>query len=475
MTIYNLPKDFKIGSSASAFQTEGWDGKEEHQRHFVDMMYEEDYERWYQNIGPFKATDFYNRFREDISIMKEIGMEVYRTSIDWSRFITDYEENTVSVDAVRFYNEVIDTLIENGITPMICLEHWEVPEYLINKYGTWDQRIIVDYYVKYAKKVIETFGHKVKYWWSINEPGVVPNCGYMYGEMWPYIEDAKVAVKMNYHRVLATSRLVEWYKKQPFDGKLGIILDPAPAYPKSIYNPKDVEAAHISDLFNYRNYADPLINGSFHEDYFKILKKHNVMFEYKDEDFQIIKENPIMALGVNYYRPSRIKQRVTAWNPDKSFLPTYYYETDNPRGLVFNKYRGWEIYPEGLYDLLHIIKKDYQNIECWITENGIGVQDEERFKNENGEIQDDYRIEYMSEHLACTVRAVEEGVNCKGFLNWGFTDNVSPINAFRNRYGIVEIDLDQSRDRRIKKSGKWFKNVSKTRTFTARSFTKENK
>lgn len=462
---YKLPEGFKFGSSASAFQTEGWTGKKPHQENYVDMMYKDAPERWYQGIGTTIATDFYNRYEEDIKLMKELGIQVYRTSIDWSRFITDYETNEIDQDALEFYTKVIDCMLENGIEPMICLEHWEVPKYLVEKYGSWKSLKVKELFVGYGKKVIDAFQDKVKIWWTINEPIVVPELGYMTGEMYPYIEDAKMATQMNYYRVLATSELVEYYKNKGYDGKIGIILNPSPAYPKCPVNPLDVKASRVAELFNFRLYTDPLINGKFAEDYIELLKKHNIMFEYTDEQLEIIEKNPIQVLGINYYQPQRVKQRTNAWNPDKPFQPEYYFERYFPQGVRMNFSRGWEIYPKGIYDMLKTIQNEYKNIECWITENGMGVEGEEKFKNENGVIQDDYRIEFLSEHMAWMLKAIAEGVNCVGFLNWTFTDNLSPRNAFKNRYGFVEIDLEDNRNRRIKKSGHWVKELMKTREF----------
>ena len=465
--LYRLPEGFKFGSSASAWQTEGWTGKKEHQRNFVDMMYLAEPERWFNGVGTIKSTDFYNRYEEDIKLMKELGIQVYRTSIDWSRFITDYETNEVDQDALRFYEKVIDCLIENGIEPMLCLEHWEIPEYVINKYGTWDNRKVMELFVGYSKKVMAAFHDKIKYWWTINEPAVVPNEAYLFGNIWPYEENTKKSVQMNYHRVLATSLLVEHHAKMGYQGKVGIILNPSPSYPKSMNNPKDIEAAKICDMFNYKQYTDPLINGKFDEAYFELLKKHECMFEYVKGDFEKIDDNKIEVVGINYYQSLRVRQRETAWNPDKPFIPTAYYETYSPRGIKMNFSRGWEIYPKGIYDMLKIIQNDYRNIECWITENGMGVMDEDKFKDASGQIQDSYRIEFLSDHMAWMLKAIDEGCDCRGFLNWTFTDNLSPVNAFRNRYGFVEIDMENNRNRRIKKSGDWVKELMRTRCFEA--------
>lgn len=462
---YKLPEGFKFGSSASAFQTEGRTGKKAHQENYVDMMYKDAPERWYQGIGPTIATDFYNRYEEDIHLMKELGIQVYRTSIDWSRMITNYETNEIDSEAFEYYTKMIDCLIENGIQPMLCLEHWEVPKYLVEKYGSWQSEHVKALFVEYGKKMIDLFHEKVKVWWTINEPIVVPSLGYMTGEMYPYIEDAKMATQMNYYRVLATAELVQYFKEKEYDGQIGIILNPSPAYPKCKENPYDVWASRVAELFDFRLYMDPLIKGQFADDYIEILKEHDIMFNYRDIELETIKNNPIQVLGINYYQPQRVKQRAYAWNPEKPFQPEYYYEKYSPLGVRMNFSRGWEIYPKGIYDMLKTVQNEYGNIECWITENGMGVEGEDKFKNEEGIIQDDYRIEFLSEHMAWMLKAIDEGANCKGFLNWTFTDNLSPRNAFKNRYGFVEIDLNDNRNRRIKKSGYWVKELMETREF----------
>lgn len=469
---YQLPEHFMIGSSASAWQTEGWAGKKKNQCNFVDMMYKAEPQAWYQGIGPKVSTDFYHRYREDISLMKDLGINVYRTSIDWSRFIRDYETNEVDPDAVKFYTDVIDCLKENGIEPMICLEHWEEPEYLIQKYGYWDQREIMDHFVEYGKQVFDLFHEKVKYWWTINEPNVVPKCSFLVGENWPYLEDTKMAVQMNFHRVLATSKLIQYFKAQGYEGKVGAILDCSPAYPKNNRG-ENVRAARISDLFNFRLYTDPLMKGSYSPDYLSLLKQHNCMFNSTSEDLTVIQNNPIMYVGLNYYQPLRVQQPRFAWNPDKPYTPLKDYEEYHPRGQKMNFSRGWEIYPKGIYDLLKIVQNEYGNIECFITENGMGVSDEDQFKDANGVIQDDYRIQFLSDHLAWVMKAIGEGVNCQGFLNWTFTDNLSPVNAFKNRYGFVEIDLNHNRERRLKKSGYWLQQMLRSREFDSEDVTFE--
>lgn len=457
---YSLPKDFLIGASASAWQTEGWAGKEAGQDSLIDAAYKFSPERWHQGIGPTIATDFYHRYKEDCTIMKEIGLKAYRTSIDWSRLIKNYETGEVNEDGAAFYSNMIDELIKNGVEPIVCLEHWELPNYLFETYGGWGSKKVVEFYVKYAESAFKLLGHKVKYWFTFNEPIVFPELAIMDGIWYPYQSDTQQAMQWNYNKVLANAKVVKLYHEANYgheiDGKIGIIINAAPSYPRS-QSPEDIKAAQMYDLFFNKIYTDPCIKGEFPEDYFSILKQHDCMISIAEEELAIIKANTIDIMGLNYYRPNRVKARTAAWNPDVKFNPSYYYDNYELQGKKMNPFRGWEIYAKGLYDFAMILKKEYGNLPWLVTENGMGVEGEGQHKAENGIIQDDYRIDFVADHLHWLLKAIEDGSNCFGYLMWNFTDNVSPYNAFKNRYGYVEIDLDDNLKRRIKKSGYWFK------------------
>ena len=146
-----LPDGFFLGAAASAWQTEGWKGKKEGQDSYMDAWYKENREVWYEGYGPAIATNFIDRYQEDISYMKEIGLNCYRTSLNWSRFLTDYENAVVDEDYAAYYSDMIDTCISNGVEPMICLEHYEVPQILMEQYDGWNSRHVVDLFVKYAQ------------------------------------------------------------------------------------------------------------------------------------------------------------------------------------------------------------------------------------------------------------------------------------------------------------------------------------
>lgn len=469
---YTIPENFKIGTSSAAWQAEGRKGKTDSQISWADAFYQSVPERWHNGYGPSTATDFYCRYEEDIEIMKDLNLQSFRTSIDWSRFLIDYENIVVSEDAVNFYNNVIDTLIKNGVEPIICLEHWELPDMLLKKYGGWESKKVVELYVKYAEKVFEAFADRVKIWYTFNEPSVVPLLGITEAIWYPFEADYKKATQWNYHKVLATAKVVKLFKEKGYDkdgGKIGVTINTQPTYPRS-NSEEDKEAAHITQLLDDRIYFNPCILGEYPKEVFDILSKHNCLFTYTQEELNIIKNNTIQILGINYYNPKRVKVRNTKWDDSKSFNPAYYYENWSMPGAKINTSRGWEIYAKGIYDLAISIRDEYNNIEFMIMENGMGVEGEQSYKNDEGEIQDDYRIDFVADHLRWLFKAIEEGANCVSYHMWNFTDNISPMNAFKNRYGFVEIDLDDNRNRRIKKSGKWIKNVIKNREFDYESF-----
>jgi 6-phospho-beta-glucosidase len=181
-----IPSNFIMGAAASAWQTEGWSGKKEGQDSFLDQWYKNDRYVWHNGYGPAGATDFYNRYAEDIALMKQMGLTHYRTSINWSRFLTDYENVVVDETYADYMSRVIDELIASGVEPMICLEHYEVPAYLLDKYEGWSSKHVVELFVKYAEKVFERYGDRVKHWFTFNEPIVVQTRVYLDALRYPY-------------------------------------------------------------------------------------------------------------------------------------------------------------------------------------------------------------------------------------------------------------------------------------------------
>lgn len=455
-----FPDDFYFGSAASATQIEGANNIDGKGQNIWDYWYETESYRFHNNIGPEKASTFYQNYKSDIALFKEIGHNSFRLSISWSRmFPSGYGE--INIKAVEFYNNVINEMINNGVEPFINLFHFDMPMEL-QKIGGWENRQVVDYYAEFAKTCFELFGDRVSKWFTFNEPMVHVECGYYLGYHYPYKVDSKAAVQVAYHTVLASALAIKKYKELNQGGKIGIIINLSPCYPRS-ESKEDLKAAHTADLFCNKGFLDPSLNGEFTKELVEIIKKHKLMPEVIEEDLQSIKENTVNFLGINYYQPRRVCEKANKPKEGEEFTPEYYYDSYEMPGRKINPHRGWEIYEKGIYDIAINMKENYGNIEWMITENGMGVEGEEKFEV-NGIIQDDYRIEFYKEHLRWLNKAIEEGCNCVGYHAWTFIDNWSWLNSYKNRYGFVSLNLE-TQEKTIKKSGRWFKELADNKGF----------
>ncbi|MHC5228078.1 glycoside hydrolase family 1 protein [Enterococcus sp. LJL99] len=458
----SIPKNFIIGAASSAWQTEGWKGKKEGQDSFIDSWYKNERFVWHDGFGPAVATNFMENYSEDIKLMKEIKLTHYRTSINWARFFTDYENLIVDEEYAQHIDDVVDGLIAAGVEPMLCLEHYEVPTFLMDTYDGWSSKKVVELYTKYAKIAFDRYGDRVKQWFTFNEPIVSQTRCYLDAIRWPHEQNTKKWMLWNYHKVLATAKAVEVYHAGNYGGRIGCILNPEMVYPRSS-SKEDQQAAQVYDLFFNRVYFDPMVKGSYPEELIALCKKHAIYFDPTAEELAIIKENTVDFLGVNQYYPKRVRAPRYEWNKQTPFHPEMYYESFDLPGKKMNNSRGWEIYPEIMYDMSMYLKKNYGDIPWVVSENGMGRENEKQFMDENGIVEDHYRIDFISQHLYHLLRAVKEGANCEGYMLWAFTDCVSPMNAFKNRYGLVRIELNEERTRSLKKSAFWYKSLVEER------------
>lgn len=460
---YTFPETFWWGSATSGPQTEGvfeGDGKGDS---IWDYWYKKEPERFFNGVGPEKASYVYKKYKEDIQLMKETGHNSYRTSIQWSRLIPE-GTGEVNPEAVKFYNSYIDELIANGIEPFINLYHFDMPMALQEK-GGWENRETVEAYVAYAEKCFELFGDRVKKWFTHNEPIVPVEGGYLYQFHYPLEVNMKKAVQVAYHEALASALAIQKYREMGQDGEIGIIVNLTPSYPRDENNPEDVKAARIADLFFNRSFLDPAIKGEYPQELVELLREIDHLPDVQPGDKDIIKENTVDLLGVNYYQPRRIKAKESTEKLAEGPMPDDYFDNYDMPGKKMNPYRGWEIYEKGIYDLLINLRDNYSNIPCFISENGMGVEGEERYINEEGVIEDDYRIDFIKGHLKYVHQALEEGVYVKGYHMWTCMDNWSWTNAYKNRYGFISVDLEDEGKRTIKKSGRWFKEMTAANGF----------
>lgn len=456
-----FPNKFWWGSAWSAEQAEGR-GNTGKAETVWEHWFKEEPNRFYNRIDSSVTTDHINHYKEDIQLMKETGHNSFRLSISWARMFPDGGTGKVNPKAVEFYRNLLTEMNKNGIKPFVNLYHFDMP-FALQEKGGWESREVVDAYVNYATTCFKELGDLVYHWFTFNEP-LGPILGsYLEGFHYPALVDFKRGAQAAFYTILAHALAIQSFKELQLNSKIGVILNLSPTYPRS-QQPADIKAAEIVDALYTRSFLDPMVKGTFPEKLVEILKEYDQMPIYEAADLTVIEQNTAQILGLNYYEPRRVKARLTAINPEGPFLPEWFYENYDMPGKRMNIYRGWEIYEKGIYDLCIDIRDNYGNIEAFISENGMGVADEERFMNDKGQVIDDYRIDYIKDHLAYVHKAISEGCNIKGYHLWTFIDCWSWINAYKNRYGLVSLNLENQK-RTIKKSGEFYKEMSRNNGF----------
>ncbi|KHS66985.1 6-phospho-beta-glucosidase [Pectobacterium brasiliense] len=448
---FRFPANFWWGSASSAPQTEGESLNYGKSATVWDEWFATQPSRFHQQVGPADTSTFYQHWREDIALLKTLNHNTFRTSISWARLIPD-GVGEPNPQAVAFYNQVIDEMLAQGITPFINLFHFDMPM-VMQRLGGWENRAVVVAYAGYAATCFRLFGDRVKYWFTFNEPVVPVEGGYLYDFHYPNVVDFKRAATVAYHTMLAHSLAVRAYREQSQGGEIGIILNLTPSYPRS-QHPADVKAANIADLMFNRSFLDPALRGEYPQELVDLLHRYGQLPHCQPDDRALLADGIVDLLGINYYQPRRIQCRDSLVNPDSPFMPEWFFSSYEMPGRKMNPYRGWEIYEPGIYDILTNLRVNYGNPRCFISENGMGVENEQRF-DANGQIQDDYRIDFVREHLKYVHKGIAEGSNCLGYHMWTFIDNWSWSNAYKNRYGFVQLDL-ATQKRTVKKSGQWF-------------------
>lgn len=461
---YEFPKNFLWGAATSGPQAEGTFNKKH--RSVFDYWYDVEPDAFFDKIGPAVTSNFYNSYKEDLAMLKSIGFNSFRTSIQWTRLIDDFETATIDEDGFRFYNDLINEALKLGLTPIITLSHFDLPYELYEKYGGWESKHVSDLFALYAKKCFELFSDRIKNWTTFNEPMVVVEGQYLYQFHYPKLVDAKKALQAAYNINLSSAKAIKAFKDGGFDkkgAKIGIVLNLTPSYARS-EDKKDVQAANFADMFYNRMFLDTAVKGKFPEELVEVLSRDKMLWKATDEELKLMSENTVDFLGINYYQPRRIKARDDEFDESKGWMPEKYFDNYIMPGRRMNPYRGWEIYPKAIYDIAINIKENYNNIPWYISENGMGVEGEEKFRNKDGMIEDKYRIDFVREHLEYLHKGIEEGSNCFGYHMWTPIDCWSWSNAYKNRYGFISLNLE-NQEKTIKESGYWFKEVAENNGF----------
>ena len=463
----HFPEDFLWGASSSAFQIEGgWDedGKG------MTVADFNSFKRSDKQADSKVASDFYHHYEEDIALMKELGMKIYRFSIAWARIIPD-GDGEVNPKGVAFYDKVIDLLIENGIQPFVTLYHFDLPYALVKKYNGWEDRRCVYAFEKYARVCFEHYGDRVKYWQVTNEQNLMIRVDERMNINEPDAWKAdKMRAQMDYHMFLAHALATKACHELVEDGRIGPAVSSTCTYPLT-NKPEDVWAARMNDYMKTVYCLDMHYYGEYSGLYMRYLKERDIVPEMKEEDSKILKYGRPDYIAFNYYRTlcasylpadaeHPIGMRVYRGN-EVDFDQYGYCRDERNNNLAASEY-GAQIDPMGL----RIVLNDYwsrYHLPMIITENGLGMADT---LTEDGRVHDDYRIDYLREHVKACALAIEDGVNLIGYSPWSFEDLLSSHQGFRKRYGFVYInreDMDLKDLQRIKKdSYYWYQKVIAT-------------
>lgn len=458
---YEFPKDFKWGSAVWALGTEG--GLYQGGRSFTvfDEYYRLQPERFYNEVGPDKTLNWYEDYEKYAQLAQDISHNSFRTSILWARLMPDGK--TLNDEAVLFYKNLFTAFRQRGMELSVVLYWFDMP-LIIENQGGFCRRENIQLFKDYCQTCFDLFDEYVDIWYVYNEPIVDVQMKYVYNTCYPNICDFKLAQQAIYHMVVAHAEVVKSFYQKKRCGKIGSVMNISFPYARSLHS-ADLSAKRYFEVLYILSFLDPLYKGEINAEWIKLLKEYDILPEIKDEDLKLLKAYHVKdIMGLNIYFPERIQCKDYLINPLAPLTFESFYDHYQMPGRKMNTDRGWEIYPKVMYDTLMWIEKDYGHIETRITENGIGIQNEDRFRDQSGQIQDDYRIDYVKSHLKWAHQAIVEGANLTGYNMWSFIDLWSPSNQFKNCYGFYEYNL-QTRESKKKKSADWFKKITEDNGF----------
>lgn len=429
-----FPRSFVFGVATSAYQIEGAhdaDGKEPSiwdvfcgQPGAVD-----------DGSNGNVACDHYRRYRDDVARMAALGVDAYRFSISWPRVLTN--GSGVNAAGLDFYDRLVDALLERGIRPFATLYHWDLPQSL-QELGGWTSTDTVAKFTEFARVVGARLGDRVRDWITINEPEVVAFVGHAHGRHAPGLRDPRLALRVAHQLLLAHRSASTAIRAEVRHARVGISLNLAPVHPASGAE-EDVAAALRVDGYFNRWYLDALTGRGYPSDmvawYGRLLDAGavNDMRAYDgDLDF----------LGINYY-----SRQVVRAAPAELLASQQVHVRDATYTTM-----GWEVYPQGLSEVLQRVARDYRPRAIYVTENGASFDDHLR----EGRVSDPDRTRYLARHFAEAARSISAGVPLEGYFVWSLMDNFEWNNGYSKRFGIVYVDYETQR-RTNKESARWYR------------------
>ncbi|NNE08806.1 MAG: beta-glucosidase [Gemmatimonadetes bacterium] len=444
MSTAPFPPGFLWGAATSSYQIEGAAGEDGRGESIWDRFANEE-GRIADGTSGAVACDHYHRWREDIAIMKSLHLGAYRFSIAWPRVIPA-GVGAVNEAGLDFYDRLVDGLLDAGIDPFVTLYHWDLPQALQDR-GGWASRETATAFAEYANVVSRRLGDRVATWVTHNEPWCISHHGHEDGEHAPGIQDPPTALAAAHHVLLSHGWAARAIRENVPEAPVGIVLNLTPASPATD-RAEDRDAARWMDGFFNRWFLDPLYHARYPEDAVadRIARGHlpsSGMPFVETGDLEAIAQK-LDFLGINYY--GRAVMRMNEGGRPES-VPMA------PKDELTDM--GWEVYPDGLHDLLVRVNRDYAPSPIYITENGAAYADG---PDADGRVSDPRRIDFHRGHLRAIHRAIADGVPVAGYFAWSLLDNFEWAHGYKKRFGLVWVDHD-TQTRIPKESAAWYRDT----------------
>jgi len=438
MTTLSFPPDFVWGAATAAYQIEGaWneDGKSES---IWDRFSHSPGKIFNGDTGDI-ACDHYHRWREDLALMKSLGLKAYRFSIAWTR-ILPAGRGKVNPAGLKFYSGLVDALLEAGITPYVTLYHWDLPQTLQDA-GGWPNRATAAAFVEFAEVVSRALGDRVKNWITLNEPWVVAQIGYREGRHAPGHTNLAESLAASHTLLLAHANAVPVIRRNSPGTRVGITLNLGPQVPASTSFPDRQESARLDGYVN-RWFLDPLAGRGYPQDTAAWL---NCTLDFvQPGDMEAIAA-PLDFLGVNYYTRTIVRAAL----PENQNAPQTVFRGEEITDM------DWEVYPQGLYNLLGRLHFDYAFPAYYVTENGAAFPDQ---VDAAGQVHDSARARYLERHVRMLHKAIQAEIPLRGYFVWSLLDNFEWDKGYSMRFGITYIDY-AGQKRILKESGRLYQRL----------------
>ena len=433
----SFPADFVWGVATSAYQIEGATAEDGRGPSIWDTFCRTPGKVANGDTGDV-ACDHYHRWGADLDLIGSLGVNAYRFSIAWPR-IFPLGRGSLEPRGLEFYDRLVDGLLQRGLAPYATLYHWDLPQALEDE-GGWTNRDTVDAFVAYADAVTARLGDRVASWATLNEPWCSAYLGYAAGEHAPGGTSVSDGLQAAHHLLLAHGSALPVMRRNAPRSTHGIVLNLNPAYPATD-SPEDRAAARRYDGFFNRWYLEPIFRGAYPSDAWEGYGAD--VPDVGDGDLQVI-GRPIDFLGVNYYSRSVVGDRAAGDWPRVRHADGGGPVTD----------MGWEVYPQGLTDLLVRLDRDYDIPRLYVTENGAAYPD----AREGGSVHDQDRIRYVQQHIQAVADARAQGVRVNGYFAWSLMDNFEWAHGYDKRFGLIHVDYD-TQERTLKDSARWYQDA----------------